>query len=1040
MKPRLLINAKLLCAIALLLATMPFTIPAVMVASAVPVPAQPPTSMAAQPMVAGADSIQLAPPTDPNEVQYLLITNDTLLSAFQPLLDWKTKKGVPAQALTTSYIDSHYEGASQPLRIKAAIKDYYENRGTIWVALGGGISIVPTYKCYGHISANPEDATIPTDMFYAGLDSMDWNGDGDSKPCETLGDGGGDTIDLTPEVFVGRFPVATAAEATIVVNKSIAYEKNTPASGFVKNMVLIGNRMWNTGDAQAKLEGEWNDAIAPYWDGTHNEFFDTYTDLVSPPLSPTDKRVTSANVSSVLNSNKYNFVDFATHGSTSSLALQVGSFNATAARALNNSNYFFLSSIACDISWFDKTNDTGLAKAFLVAPSGGAIGVFSASRVGWEDLGGAHGPSGRYDMEFYKDLLTGQPVTHPQRMGAVVALAKTAFIGETGSNSQMRWNQMNLDLLGDPELPLYTQDPSTFNPAFDTTIPLGPQYYAVETGAPYATVALSKGSEVYEYGNADASGHFETVINPSTEGTLNVTITKINYRPNEGTVTVSAAAPARDPAPLQTLVPRGTRAPDPAKVITWFDNLETDQGWLANPYGTDTATTGMWERGVPAESMDSTETIMQVGFGASMTYDLVTGAARGASVTANAVNGVTSVRSPAITLPAKADHIDLSFAWYLGHLGDATPGNYLKVQVEGSSTKDVLEDHGRPYYDGEAYWGGSTIDITEFAGQTVNLLVTVYGTPGNGTEAAIDDVLIMTTPHKAIGAALTTGARFEGAVATFADSDLAKSASDYSATIEWGDGSSSSGIVEKSYQGVLSTDYRVRGLHVYAAERQYAVSVSVSSRDKAFGTGVSTVYVDLPPSVAVTGVEGGAVYILGAVPAAGCDTQDPSGVATPATVHVTGGNANGVGLFTATCSGAVDQGGNAAAPVSVSYTVVYAFSGFSAPVANPPALNSANAGQTIPLKWRLTNAQGSPIRNLTGVVVTAESLACSVGATIDQGAEAAAGASGLQNLGNGYYQFNWKTPKSYAHSCKTLKLGLGEGAGQERTARFQFLK
>ena len=41
-----------------------------------------------------------------------------------------------------------------------------------------------------------------------------------------------------------------------------------------------------------------------------------------------------------------------------------------------------------------------------------------------------------------------------------------------------------------------------------------------------------------------------------------------------------------------------------------------------------------------------------------------------------------------------------------------------------------------------------------------------------------------------------------------------------------------------------------------------------------------------------------------------------------------------------------------------------------------------------------------------------------------------------QNLGNGYYPFNWKTSKSYAGSCKTLLLNLGDGTS--RTAAFQF--
>lgn len=78
-----------------------------------------------------------------------------------------------------------------------------------------------------------------------------------------------------------------------------------------------------------------------------------------------------------------------------------------------------------------------------------------------------------------------------------------------------------------------------------------------------------------------------------------------------------------------------------------------------------------------------------------------------------------------------------------------------------------------------------------------------------------------------------------------------------------------------------------------------------------------------PPAVLVTGVTQGAVYRLGSVPAARCATSDAlSGVATNATVKVTGGNRHGEGQFTATCSGATDNAGNVAPPVAVAYDVI----------------------------------------------------------------------------------------------------------------------
>jgi serine protease AprX len=124
----------------------------------------------------------------------------------------------------------------------------------------------------------------------------------------------------------------------------------------------------------------------------------------------------------------------------------------------------------------------------------------------------------------------------------------------------------------------------------------------------------------------------------------------------------------------------------------------------------------------------------------------------------------------------------------------------------------------------------------------------------------------------------------------------------------------------------------------------------------------------------------------------------------------------------------------------VAISVTYQFSGFQQPVDSLPVYNTANSGQAIPLKWRITDVYGNPVTNLPGISVSAVNLGCTLGTTADQLEEYATGSSGFRNLGNGYYQFNWATPKSYAKSCKTLKLDLGEGPGLERTAIFQFTR
>ena len=77
-----------------------------------------------------------------------------------------------------------------------------------------------------------------------------------------------------------------------------------------------------------------------------------------------------------------------------------------------------------------------------------------------------------------------------------------------------------------------------------------------------------------------------------------------------------------------------------------------------------------------------------------------------------------------------------------------------------------------------------------------------------------------------------------------------------------------------------------------------------------------------------------------------------------------------------------------------------------------------------------------PVTDLITATVTAVTTNCGTGAVSDEVDQYEALGSGLQNLGGGNYQFNWKTAKSDAGTGKTMHLDLGEGS--TRTALFQF--
>jgi hypothetical protein len=110
-------------------------------------------------------------------------------------------------------------------------------------------------------------------------------------------------------------------------------------------------------------------------------------------------------------------------------------------------------------------------------------------------------------------------------------------------------------------------------------------------------------------------------------------------------------------------------------------------------------------------------------------------------------------------------------------------------------------------------------------------------------------------------------------------------------------------------------------------------------------------------------------------------------------------------------------------------TVQYIFTGFISPVDND-VVNVANAGQAIPVKWRLTDGNGVPVSDPASFDgLYSYSVSCSdfSGDPIDLIEEYAAGASGLQYKGDGYWQFNWKTPKTYADQCRKAYIKFAGG-------------
>ena len=197
-----------------------------------------------------------------------------------------------------------------------------------------------------------------------------------------------------------------------------------------------------------------------------------------------------------------------------------------------------------------------------------------------------------------------------------------------------------------------------------------------------------------------------------------------------------------------------------------------------------------------------------------------------------------------------------------------------------------------------------------------------------------------------------------------------------------------------------------------------ATALASSANPSKFGQSVTftaTVTVVAPGA----GTPTGTVTFKDGATTLGTGTLNGAGVATFTTAALAAGSH----YITATFSG--DGSFNGSTSSVLKQDVQYTFAGFFAPVDNLPIVNSAKAAQAIPVKWRLSDFAGAGVSDPGSFLgLTSYVVACGdwTGLASDAVPEVAAGSSGLQYLGDGNWQFNWKTPKDYANQCRIARV------------------
>jgi hypothetical protein len=145
---------------------------------------------------------------------------------------------------------------------------------------------------------------------------------------------------------------------------------------------------------------------------------------------------------------------------------------------------------------------------------------------------------------------------------------------------------------------------------------------------------------------------------------------------------------------------------------------------------------------------------------------------------------------------------------------------------------------------------------------------------GGATQTVPFQVKVRDAPLTASAPAITAtaGAPFSGQVLTFTDADPGGVVSDYTATIDWGDGSSSSsGTVSAGSGG----GFVITGTHTYMIGGPFQATVTVTDAGGAATT--ATVTVNTPPTPAT-----GSAKVLGSHSAMVSGAVDPNGLGTKA--------------------------------------------------------------------------------------------------------------------------------------------------------------
>jgi hypothetical protein len=431
--------------------------------------------------------------------RYLIITHDDFFNAIQPLAEWKNKKGVLTKVIKLSEISSpNNEG----------IHDYIQQAYNTWIPRPEYILLV------GSRSLLPYGQTSPcnSDNYYANM-----------------------TDDFKAELSVGRFPCTTAIQCPVMVNKTLVYERTpwmSDTQWFRKSTFIIRfDTPYDTvGNFVNDLRFIRDTCMVPDGFSVDSLFYRPFygADSGWHNQGPDSAR----HVINNLNEGRI----FLVYRGESILDWDRPFQGIPNSDLLNNGAKLPVILAGCCFSLFPGISEidtltTGEKWLRAGTPQNlkGAVAY----------IGNVHSTASGYwrifvNRSLFKSICLDDSLT----LGHAFLKAKESLYVNYPTN-ELYYIECNL--LGDPELNLWTAVPQPLLVSKDSVIPTGSQTYIVkveeQNNQPIANalvcVMMPNDTSVYEYGYTNEYGTIALQINPKDSGYLYVTVTARNHIPYE---------------------------------------------------------------------------------------------------------------------------------------------------------------------------------------------------------------------------------------------------------------------------------------------------------------------------------------------------------------------------------------------------------------------------------------------------------------------------------------------------------------------------